>query len=506
MTQSLTPIRPQALSAPRTVSHWARLAVRGRLWIALYVLMLPTILSMLVFGYYPKIDVIIKSFYRWEPGQTEEFIGLKNFLDAAADPLFWQSFKLVAILLAANAVKMAPGIITAIALHRLASNRWRYIFQICFVIPMVIPGLVWLLIWKSFYDPDFGILNRLLNATGLMSLLHVLDGTGGEPGLMPRLAGALAPLLQGVEAIFASVWGLILLGAMVLTQTSWPVTAGGKRRIGQGLTLAIGVASALVVASAQAGHMPAMALCLAAVVAGLVALARVCGSLWLAWAFWMLVGAWACSERIAVLPLLVALAAVLGELLISLLNPLTSRTALRSVGFVLLAIGAALVLLGMVWTAPTGQFEFGSPAWLGNKDLVIPAIIFWGFPWVGTVGVLIYLAGLQQISTDVYEAAELDGVGPVRRLFAIELPLIMTQVRINLIFMTIGTLTTYEFFMILLGTSGGPGNRGMVPGLYMYQQAFIDGRFGYACALGMVMFVLVLLLTVVYQRYVKVEK
>jgi ABC-type sugar transport system permease subunit len=242
------------------------------------------------------------------------------------------------------------------------------------------------------------------------------------------------------------------------------------------------------------------------VVAGLVALARVCGSLWLAWAFWMLVGAWACSERIAVLPLLVALAAVLGELLISLLNPLTSRTALRSVGFVLLAIGAALVLLGMVWTAPTGQFEFGSPAWLGNKDLVIPAIIFWGFPWVGTVGVLIYLAGLQQISTDVYEAAELDGVGPVRRLFAIELPLIMTQVRINLIFMTIGTLTTYEFFMILLGTSGGPGNRGMVPGLYMYQQAFIDGRFGYACALGMVMFVLVLLLTVVYQRYVKVEK
>ena len=129
-----------------------------------------------------------------------------------------------------------------------------------------------------------------------------------------------------------------------------------------------------------------------------------------------------------------------------------------------------------------------------------------GFPWVGTVGVLIYLAGLQQISNDVYEAAELDGVGPIRRVFSIELPLIMTQVRINLIFMTIGTLTAYEFFLILLGPAGGPGNKGMVPGLYMYQKAFLSGRFGYACALGMVLFMLVLLLTIIYQRYVKVEK
>ena len=58
----------------------------------------------------------------------------------------------------------------------------------------------------------------------------------------------------------------------------------------------------------------------------------------------------------------------------------------------------------------------------------------------------------------------------------------MTQVRINLIMMTIGTLTAYEFFLILLGQDGGPGNVGMVPGLYMYKSAVIDSRYGYACA------------------------
>jgi raffinose/stachyose/melibiose transport system permease protein len=46
----------------------------------------------------------------------------------------------------------------------------------------------------------------------------------------------------------------------------------------------------------------------------------------------------------------------------------------------------------------------------------------------------------------------------------------------------------------------------MVPGLYMYKSAFFDSRYGYACALGMVLFVVILLLTIVYQKYVKVDK
>ncbi|MBN1557045.1 MAG: sugar ABC transporter permease, partial [Lentisphaerae bacterium] len=81
------------------------------------------------------------------------------------------------------------------------------------------------------------------------------------------------------------------------------------------------------------------------------------------------------------------------------------------------------------WVLHLGVFvEPFKPAWLGNPDLIIPALVFWGFPWVGVVGVLIYLAGLQNIGDDVYEAADLDGISWWGKFWRIELPLIMTQV------------------------------------------------------------------------------
>jgi ABC-type sugar transport system permease subunit len=399
--------------------RWSR--QRMTFWSVLYLLLLPTVAGLVLFTYYPKADVVIRAFYRWEPPNVQEFIGWRNFVDVLHDPLFWQSFKLVGILLAASLLKMWPSIFAAIALHRLLNARWRYVYQVLFVVPMVIPALVWLLIWKSFYDPDYGLLNRFLNATGMMRVLAVLDGTPDAPGWMPRLAQALRPVLDHVVTpLFGGLGVMLLAGALIVSAAHWlrkRRTTGSRGR----------------------------------------PLSR--------------------FQRIA-----------------------------RSGGWALIGSASILILLTQVWDHPTGQFVEGVPAWLGSKDLVVPALLFWGFPWVGTVGVLIYLAGLQQISEEVYEAAELDGVGPVGKLFRIELPLIMTQIRINLIFMTIHTLSAYELFLILLGVEGGPGNRGMVPGLYMYKKAFDEGRFGYACAVGMVLFVVIMSLTLLYQRFLKVEK
>lgn len=506
MTQ--TAIKSINTTTSKTNSRYspARIMARLKTVSMLYLIMLPTIASMLIFSYYPKVDVIIKAFYRWEPGAIEEFIGIKNFQDAIADPLFWNSFQLVIILLVANLIKMWPGIITAIALHRLASDRWRYIFQVAFVIPMVIPGLVWLLIWKSFYEPDFGILNRFLNLSGGMDLLLWLDGTKLQPGVMPNIAGKLAPVINGpISTAFASVWGMLIFGAAIMTCAARSVDPAKNIKRGL-LTVGLAVCTWQLVELGQQGYVAAALFALIAAVAILVGISRVSGPSWLLWALWMMAGQWACRERLYMLPVLVLVAEVINFAVRSMTDTIAAKDYVRWIGLASIIIGCLFIAFGKIWVTSTSQFEFGSPAWLGNKDLVLPAIIFWGFPWVGTVGVLIYLSGLQQISNDVYEAAELDGVGPIRRVFSIELPLIMTQVRINLIFMTIGTLTAYEFFLILLGSSGGPGNKGMVPGLYMYQQAFMSGRFGYACALGMVLFFLVLLLTVIYQRYVKVEK
>jgi ABC-type sugar transport system permease subunit len=422
-------------------------------------------------------------------------LGFENFQDAFVDPLFWSSFQLTFILLAANLIKMWPGIFAAVALHRISNDRLRYIFQVCFVVPMVIPGMVWLLIWKSFYDPDFGILNKILNRSGMMGFLNFLDGG------MPKLGKALEPFLSGTIApVFGSTLGLLLLGAFLIMLAGH----GTKRRTrvhAAGLILAASVLPFAI--SLQAKAWPV------AVLAFLVLmffLARALGPRWVVWMFMLLGSVFAFSGNLLLLPLNALAAIGISELLRYFRERFDAEANLKLLGWLGMSIALVLIFLGEVWVNPIGQFDQGAPAWLGNKDLVIPALLFWGFPWVGTMGVLIYLAGLQQIPTDVYEAAEIDGIGPIGMLFRIELPLILTQVRINLIFMTIGTLTGYEMFLILLGPSGGPGNRGMVPGLYMFREAFINNRYGYACALGMVLFVIILTLTVIYNKYVKVEK
>jgi ABC-type sugar transport system permease subunit len=494
---------------PRRPGRVSKFFQRSKTNLFIYALLVPTLVSMGVFGYYPKVDVLIKSVYRWTPGSILEYVGSKNYLDAFADPIFWQSFKVVAIMLAANLFKMWPGIIVAIALHRLLSDRWRYIYQVCFVIPMVVPMMVWLLVWKSFFDPDFGILNRLLSATGMMPVLGWLDGTKADPGVMPQIAAGLRPVIDNfLQPAFGGVWAMMLLGGVCLTLMVQRLDTP-RRWLGYGMLLALAtvVPKLAAMAITPDASMVQPIAALAIFVALMMGLAKGMGTGWVIWPFLLLYGIWACyGEPIWRLPLMLAVGIGFYESIRRAASPLVAPEILRWTGLTLLGVGCLFVAFGLIWTKSTDQFVGGRPAWLGNQDLILPALILWGFPWVGTVGVLIYLAGLQQISTDVYEAAQLDGVGPVGKLFKIELPLIMTQVRINLIMMTIGTLTAYEFFLILLGREGGPGNVGMVPGLYMYKSAFIDQRYGYACALGMVLFVVILLLTIVYQKYVKVEK
>jgi len=171
------------------------------------------------------------------------------------------------------------------------------------------------------------------------------------------------------------------------------------------------------------------------------------------------------------------------------------------------ASGGMAVLNGLDTFFHWGIFQAGqNPSWLGDAKLVIPALIFWGFPWVGVVGVLIFLAGLQSISKDVYEAADVDGINWWRKFVHIEFPLIATQVRIMLVLLIIGELQNFGNILIILGDSGGPQGVGMVPGLYMFRNAFIEGNAGYACAIGLILFVFILILTEINNRYVRVDK
>jgi raffinose/stachyose/melibiose transport system permease protein len=79
-------------------------------------------------------------------------------------------------------------------------------------------------------------------------------------------------------------------------------------------------------------------------------------------------------------------------------------------------------------------------------------------------------------------------------------------VRLNLVLMVIGTLQMWGLVFILLGDTGGPGGVAMLPGLYMFHKAFRQMDAGYACAIGLLLFFVTLVLTLINNRYVRVSK
>lgn len=132
--------------------------------------------------------------------------------------------------------------------------------------------------------------------------------------------------------------------------------------------------------------------------------------------------------------------------------------------------------------------------WLGNPKTAIWAIIFAGFPYVSGVNVLITLAGLQTINHEIIEASQLDGASVLQRIWLLDIPLIVGQIKLNLVRAVIGAIQVFEIVFVFTG--GGPAKSTMVPGLLMYIEGFTYHRMGYASAIGVFLFAVIMLLTI----------
>ena len=145
-----------------------------------------------------------------------------------------------------------------------------------------------------------------------------------------------------------------------------------------------------------------------------------------------------------------------------------------------------------------GELGLPQPAWYADQHLALIGILLVGFPWISNLGFLIFLGGLQNLPRDVLDAARLDGLGPIRRAFAVDIPLLLPQFRIVVILS--GIFAVQNFVPILLLTNGGPGTATMVPGLDMYQSAFQNDQYGYGMAIGTLLFVAMLIFTLAVMR------
>lgn len=136
--------------------------------------------------------------------------------------------------------------------------------------------------------------------------------------------------------------------------------------------------------------------------------------------------------------------------------------------------------------------------WLGRTETAFGSVV-WVTIW-GAIGfyTILLLAGILNISKDLFEAAEIDGANKFQRSIYIIIPMLKDVLQVVVTFTLINALKIFEMPQLL--TSGGP-NRSTEPvSLYIYEQAFKNFNFGYASAIGVVFFVLVLLLTMLTLR------
>jgi raffinose/stachyose/melibiose transport system permease protein len=147
------------------------------------------------------------------------------------------------------------------------------------------------------------------------------------------------------------------------------------------------------------------------------------------------------------------------------------------------------------------NLESWTHGWLSDPRTVLAAIMMMGFPFIGGFDVLIYYAGLSNIPESVTEAAAIDGCTGLNKFFRIDIPMVLSQLKLILILTIIGGLQGFEALFVL--TKGGPGFKTMVPGLWMYFNAFSFQRMGYACSIGVILFIMIFGLTLINLKYFK---
>lgn len=275
-----------------------------------YLFLLPTLVLVALFNYKPAFTALYYSFFAWDGYNPGTFVGLQNFRRMIEDPLVLASVKNMGILLVAKIITaLTLPLLAAELVFNLKSHRMQYFYRVIFTVPIVVPLVVLILVWRFVYDPEQGILNSLLRAVGLDSL---------------------------------------------------------------------------------------------------------------------------------------------------------------------------------------------ASNWLGDPSTALLSIIIFNFPWVSGVQFLLFLAALGNIPSEVIDSSRLDGCRSLGRVWRIDIPIILTQVKTVVLLTALVTLQTFLEVWVL--TQGGPVNATMVPGIAIYQNAFSYGVLGYASAIGTVLFAATLLLSLVINR------
>lgn len=289
------------------------LGKRFRKNIGYYPFVIPAILIITIFKYYPFLTSVYQSCFNWNGANVHIFTGIGNYVKLFQDRAFWSSiWNIVIVCLATVIINLLFPFLAAEVVTNIKGKRKQNFFKLGFIVPMVVPSMVVILLWKWILAGDYGVLNMLLKAVGLEKLVT---------------------------------------------------------------------------------------------------------------------------------------------------------------------------------------------PWLATSSTSLGAIIAINFPWIAGLPFLLYLAGRQSISEDLYEAASLEGAGILQKIFYIDIPMLSSQRKLVITYMLIQAFQMFDQPFVL--TSGGPGTSTLTPALYIYQRAFNYNQFGYSSASGVILFCIVVGVTLINQKLMK---
>jgi multiple sugar transport system permease protein len=168
----------------------------------------------------------------------------------------------------------------------------------------------------------------------------------------------------------------------------------------------------------------------------------------------------------------------------------------------------SLVVVALVWQVLlidkigllnqfTSALGLGAFSWLGDPRFALIAVVVISVWFLMGFYMLIFLGGLQDIPKEYYEAAKIDGAGPIASFYLITLPLLRpTSFFVLLVSTVTAVCGSQTFDLVYVMTRGGPANTTSLAIFYVYQQAFLFNEYGYAAAMASVLVVVLMLITV----------
>jgi len=158
---------------------------------------LPALSLLITFGYWPFLSALRLAFYENNGLGLNEFVGFGNFIAILGDPLFWRSFGILGIFLMLVVPLSTLGpLLGAKLVSSVRNGRWGMVYRTIFVLPLVVPMVVGVLVWRQLYSSD-GAVNRLLELVGLGA--YTQPWLGDASTVIPAIVLMGIPFVGGVH-------------------------------------------------------------------------------------------------------------------------------------------------------------------------------------------------------------------------------------------------------------------------------------------------------------------